>query len=162
MMRGLSLDEALATINGAFAAAAARKLRPLTAIVLDAGGRVKAFLKQDGSSLLRFEMAYGKAFAALSLGRSSQMVVAKAQEKPLFIQSLERLSDGPIFLERGGQIIRDQDGEVIGAIGITGDAGKMDDLCAIEGIHAAGFRSDGDFEGEESEAANVRNGKPSL
>jgi len=101
-MRGLSLDEAFSIINGAFAAAAARKLRPLSVIVLGWGERVKAFLKQDGSSLLRFEMAYGKSFGALALGRSSQMLVAKAQEKPLFMQSLERLSDGLLFLERGG------------------------------------------------------------
>lgn len=161
-MRGLSLDEALAVINGAFAAARSRKLRPLSAIVLDAGGRVKAFLKQDGSSLLRFEMAYGKAFGALSLGRSSQMLVAKAEEKPLFMQSLERLADGPLFLERGGQLIRGGGGEVIGAVGVTGDAGKMDDLCAIAGIHAAGFRADDDFAGEAAEAANIRRGNPSL
>src|ERR671911_678192 len=77
IMRGLTLDEALAMIEGTFASAKKRKAHPLSAIVLDAGGRVKAFQKQDGCSLLRFEIAYGKAFGALAMGRSSRMVLQK-------------------------------------------------------------------------------------
>jgi uncharacterized protein GlcG (DUF336 family) len=75
--------------------------------VLDAGGRVKAFQKQDG--LMRFEIAYGNAFAALALNRSSRQMLQKAKEKekPAFIHSLGELADGPIFLEAGGQLIRD-------------------------------------------------------
>src|SRR5215213_1169640 len=107
-MRGLTLAEALAMIEGAFASAKKRKAHPLSAIVLDAGGRVKAFQKQDGCSLLRFEIAYGKAFAALSMGRSSRMVLQKQREKPAFMASLEALSDGPLFMEAGGQLIRDE------------------------------------------------------
>jgi uncharacterized protein GlcG (DUF336 family) len=94
-MRAISLHQANAIIEGAFAAAAEHKCHALSAIVLDAGGRVKAFQKQDGSSLMRFEIAYGKAFAALSLGRSSRMVLQKQREKPVFLQSLEALADGP-------------------------------------------------------------------
>ena len=82
--------------------------------MLDAGGRVKAFQKQDGCSLLRFEIAYGKAFASLSLNRSSRQVLQKAKEKPAFMQSLGELSDGPLFLEAGGQLIRDKTGEIVG------------------------------------------------
>ena len=67
--------------------------------MLDAGGRVKAFQKQDGASLMRFEIAYGKAFGALALNRSSRQVLQKAKEKPAFMQSLSELSDGPLFLE---------------------------------------------------------------
>ena len=76
-MRGLTLAEALAMIEGTFASAKKRKAHPLSAIVLDAGGRVKAFQKQDGCSLLRFEIAYGKAFGAMAMGRSSRMVLQK-------------------------------------------------------------------------------------
>jgi uncharacterized protein GlcG (DUF336 family) len=101
-MRALSLAEALKIIEGTFAAAKEHNCYALAAIVLDAGGRIKAFQKQDGASLMRFEIAYGKAFAALSLGRSSRMVLQKAKEKPLFVQSLERIADGPLFLEAGG------------------------------------------------------------
>ena len=145
-MRGISLDEALKLIAGAFEEAARRKLRPLTAVVLDAGGHVKAALKQDGCSMLRFEIAYGKAYAALSLGRSSRLVLQKSREKPIFMENLQGLAQGPMFLEGGGQLVRDAgSGEVVGAVGVTGDVNEMDDIAAVAGIHAAGYRSDYDF-----------------
>src|ERR1700754_1048619 len=106
-MRGLSLDEANKIIEGTFKSAKKHECYALAAIVLDAGGRVKAFQKQDGASLMRFEIAYGKAFASLALGRTSRMVLQKAREKPLFVQSMQEISDGPLFLEAGGQLIRD-------------------------------------------------------
>jgi uncharacterized protein GlcG (DUF336 family) len=152
----LSLDEALAIIAGAFAEAAKRNGHPLSVIVLDAGGRVKAFQKQDGCSLLRFEIAYGKAFASLSLNRSSRQVLAKAREKPLFLQSMEALSDGPLFLEAGGQLIRDPSGEIVGAVGATGDVNEMDDICAIAGIRAAGFPAEADFSDEQARILNIK------
>lgn len=158
-MRAISLDEALTIINGAFAAAAERRLRPLAAVVLDAGGRVKAFLKQDRCSLQRFEIAQGKAYAALALGRSSRLVLQKAREKPIFMQNLQTLADGPMFLEGGGQLIRDREGEVIGAVGVTGDVNEMDDICAVAGIHAAGFKSDYDFtDPEDIRTLNIKEG----
>ena len=144
-MRALSLDEANTIIAATFAAAKKHKCRPMTAIVLDAGGRVKAFQKQDNASMLRFEVCYGKAYASLALGRPSKLVLQKANEKPLFMQSIENLADYPLFLEGGGQLIRAKDGEVIAAIGVTGVANEMDDICAIAGIHAAGLRADSDF-----------------
>ena len=144
-MRALSLDEANMIIAATFAAAKKHKCRPMTAIVLDAGGRVKAFQKQDNASMLRFEVCYGKAYASLALGRPSKLVLQKANEKPLFMQGIENLADYPLFLEGGGQLIRAKDGEVIAAMGVTGDANEMDDICAIAGIHAAGLRADSDF-----------------
>ena len=159
-MRGISLDEANKIISGTFASAKKRKAYALAAIVLDAGGRVKAFQKQDGASLLRFEIAYGKAFGALGLNRSSRQVLQKAREKPLFMQSLVELSDGPLFLEAGGQLIRDPDGEVVGALGVTGDVNEVDDLCAIDGIHAAGFRADSDFDARAAKRLNIKIDRP--
>jgi len=144
-MRALSLDEANTIIAATFAAAKKARCRPMSAIVLDAGGRVKAFQKQDNASMLRFEVCYGKAYASLALGRPSKLVLAKANEKPLFMQGVENLADYPLFLEGGGQLIRAQDGEVVGAIGVTGDANELDDICAIAGIHAVGLRADSDF-----------------
>lgn len=157
-MRAITLAEANKIIAGTFASARKRKAYALAAMVLDAGGRVKAFQKQDGCSLMRFEIAYGKAFGALALGRSSRMLLQKAREKPLFIQSMEQLADGPIFLEGGGQLIRDDTGEVVGAIGVTGDVNEMDDLCAMDGIRAAGFRTDDDFDAEQVRALNIKKG----
>jgi uncharacterized protein GlcG (DUF336 family) len=144
-MRALSLEEANTIIAATFAAAKKRKCRPMSAIVLDAGGRVKAFQKQDRASMLRFEICYGKAYGALALGRPSKLVLEKAREKPLFMQSLERLADYPLFLEGGGQLIRDETGELLGAVGVTGDANELDDLCAIAGVHAAKLCADSDF-----------------
>ena len=147
-MRALSLEEANTIIAATFAAAKKHKCRPMSAIVLDAGGRVKAFQKQDNASMLRFEVCYGKAYASLALGRPSKLVLHKANEKPLFMQSIENLADYPLFLEGGGQLIRDKSGEVVAAIGVTGDANEMDDICAIAGIHVAGYRADADFFGD--------------
>jgi uncharacterized protein GlcG (DUF336 family) len=144
-MRALSLDEANTIIAATFAEAKKTRCRPMSAIVLDAGGRVKAFQKQDNASMLRFEVCYGKAYASLALGRPSKLVLQKANEKPLFMQSIDNLADYPLFLEGGGQLIRAPDGEVVGAIGVTGDANEMDDICAIAGIHAVGFYADSDF-----------------
>ena len=145
-MRAITLDEAVKIINETFAEAKRRNAYPLTAVLLDAGGRMKAALKQDGASLLRFEVSYGKAYAALALGRSSRLVLQKSREKPIFMENLQQLASGPMFLEGGGQLIRDAaSGEVVGAVGVTGDVNEMDDLSAVAGIHAAGFRSDYDF-----------------
>jgi uncharacterized protein GlcG (DUF336 family) len=144
-MRALSLDQANSIIAATFAAAKKHKCRPMSAIVLDAGGRVKAFQKQDGASMLRFEICYGKAYGALALGRPSKLVLQKAREKPLFMESVERLADYPLFLEGGGQLIRDKTGELLGAVGVTGDANELDDICAVAGIHAARLCADSDF-----------------
>ena len=160
-MRAISLDEAMTIINGCFAAAKTRGLRPLTAVVLDAGGRLKAALKQDGCAMLRFEVAYGKAYAALAMGRPSRLVLQKQREKPVFMECLLDLADGPMFLEAGGQLVRDAEGEVIGAIGVTGDAGEMDDVCAIAGIHAAGHKTCSDFNYPEAiRVINVKEAAP--
>src|SRR5262245_16661350 len=159
-MRAISLDEANRIINGTFASAEKRKAHALAAIVLDAGGRVKAFQKQDGASLMRFEIAYGKAFAALALNRSSRQVLQKAKEKPAFMQTLMELSDGPVFLEAGGQLIRDATGEIVGALGVTGDANEVAALCAIDGIHAGGYRADADFDARAVKRLNIKRDPP--
>jgi uncharacterized protein GlcG (DUF336 family) len=159
-MRALSLAEANKIIHGTFASARRRKAYPLAAIVLDAGGRVKAFQKQDGASLMRFEIAYGKAFGALALNRSSRQVLQKAKEKPAFMASLTELSDGPLFLEGGGQLVRDETGEVVGALGVTGDVNEVDDLCAMDGIRGAGFRNDDDFDAQAVKRLNIKKDPP--
>ena len=138
-MRAITLVQANAIIEGAFAKAADLTLKPLTIVVLDAGGRIKAVQKQDGSAMMRFEIAHGKAYASLAMGRSSKLVLEKQAQKPVFIDCLRNLADGPIFLEGGGQLVLDENGEVVGAVGITGDVNERDDECAFAGIVAAGF-----------------------
>jgi uncharacterized protein GlcG (DUF336 family) len=119
---------------------------------------VKAFQKEDGSSMARFEMAYGKAYASLALGRSSSLVRVRTQEKPIFMQYLIAANDGKIFPEGGGRLIRDAAGEVIGAVGVTGDTEEQDEELAAHGIHAAGFKTDEDCEGM-GRIVNVRRTK---
>jgi uncharacterized protein GlcG (DUF336 family) len=94
--------------------------------------------------MMRFEMAYGKAYAALALGRSSSLVRMRTEERPLFMQYLIRASDDQIFPEGGGMLIRDQEGELLGAVGVTGDTQERDEELAAHGIHAAGLKTDED------------------
>lgn len=159
-MRTITMNEALAVLLNTFKHAETINAHALAAIVLDAGGRVKAFLKQDGASLMRFEIARGKAFASLALHRSSRMVLQKSREKPIFMETLRDLADGPIFLEAGGQLIRDEHGEIIGAIGVTGDVNEIDDICAIQGIRSSGLKCDDDFDDQQSKRLNIKKGPP--
>jgi uncharacterized protein GlcG (DUF336 family) len=110
--------------------------------VVEPGAKVKAFQKEDDSSMMRFEMAYGKAYAALALGRSSSLVRVRTEERPLFMQTIRCFDD--VFSEGGGMLIRDQDGEVIGAVGVTADTQERDEELAAHGIHGAGLKTDED------------------
>ena len=118
--------------------------RPLSVVVTDPGAHVKAFKKEDSSAMMRFEMALGKAFAALALGRSSSLVRVRTEERPLFMNYLINASGGKIFPEGGGRLIRDGNGEIIGAAGVTGDTETRDEELAAHGIHAAGLKTDED------------------
>ena len=118
--------------------------RPISVVVVEPGCIVKAFQKEDGASMLRFEMAFGKAYAALALSRTSKLVRIRNEEKPAFMRYLMDVSGDRIFAEGGGMQIRDKNGEVIGAVGVTGDTEERDEELAIHGIHAAGLKTDED------------------
>ena len=118
--------------------------RPLSVAIVEPGAKVKAFQKEDGSAMMRFEMAFGKTYAALALGRSSSLVRERTEERPLFMQYLIRASDDQIFPEGGGMLVRDKDGEVIGAVGVTDDTQERDEELAAYGIRAAGLKTDED------------------
>lgn len=134
----LKLDIANAIIAAAFAKAADLGLKPLSVAVLDAGGHVKAFQKQDGSSLMRFEIAVGKAFGALAVGAGSRWLNAAGIERPHFVQALTVASGGKIVPVPGGVLIL-EDGEILGAVGISGDTSDNDEACAVSGIESAGL-----------------------
>jgi uncharacterized protein GlcG (DUF336 family) len=140
----IKLQQAEAIIDAILARGRELHCRPMSAVVVEPGGPVKAFKKEDGSSMLRFEMAFGKAYAALALGRSSTLVRLRAEERPMFMDYLIKASDGRIFPEGGGALIRDDAGEVIGAVGVTGDRQERDEELAIHGIRAAGLKTDED------------------
>lgn len=121
--------------------------RPLSVVVVEPGAKVKAFKKEDGSAMMRFEMAFGKAYAALALGRSSSLVRVRAEQRPMFMDYLLRVSDNRIFAEGGGMLIRSAAGEVIGAVGVTGDTQERDEELAAHGIRAADLKTDEDCAG---------------
>ncbi len=143
-MSTVTLAQAERIIDAAIERGVALNCRPLSVIVVEPGCKVKAFKKEDGASMIRFEMAFGKAYAALSLGRSSKLVRERAEEKPIFVRYLIAASDDQLFAEGGGMLIRDDNGEVIGAVGVTGDTEDRDEELAVHGIHAAGLKTDED------------------
>ena len=143
-MAALTLGQANRIIEAILARGADLQCRPLSVIVVEPGCKVKAFQKEDGSSMIRFEMALGKAYAALALGRSSRLVRIRNEEKPVFTRYLIAASDDQLFPEGGGMQIRDAAGEVIGAVGVTGDTEDRDEELAVQGIHAAGLKTDDD------------------
>jgi len=122
------------------------KCRPVSVVIVEPGAVIKAFKKEDGSSMMRFEMATGKAYAALALGRSSSLVRVRAEQRPLFMDFLFKASQDRIFAEGGGMLIRAADGELLGAVGVTGDTQERDEELAAHGIRAAGLKTDEDCE----------------
>ncbi|HMA75367.1 MAG TPA: heme-binding protein [Xanthobacteraceae bacterium] len=143
-MSALSLAQANRIIEAILVRGAELQCRPLSVIVVEPGCKVKAFQKEDGSSMVRFEMAFGKAYAALALGRSSRLVRVRNEEKPAFMRYLIAASDDQLFPEGGGMQIRDAEGCVIGAVGVTGDTEDRDEELAVHRIHAAGLKTDED------------------
>src|SRR5579864_2550331 len=144
MAASITLAQANRIIEAILDKGAALECRPLAVVVVEPGCKVKAFQKEDGASMIRFEMAFGKAYAALALGRSSKLVRVRAEERPIFMRYLIAASGERIFPEGGGMPIRDADGEVIGAVGVTGDTEDRDEELAVFGIHAAGLLTDED------------------
>src|SRR5215475_3030310 len=130
-MTAITLVQANAIIEAILRRGAELNCRPLSVIVVEPGCKVKAFQKEDGASMIRFEMAFGKAYAALALGRTSTLVRIRREEKPDFIRHLVAVSEDKLFAEGGGVLIRDKDGEVIGAVGVTGDTEEHDEELAV-------------------------------
>ena len=157
-MSSITLDQANRIIVAILKRGAEMGCRPLSVVVVEPGCIVKAFQKEDGSSMVRFEMAYGKAYASLALGRSSRLVRIRNEEKPAFMRYLISATDDRIFPEGGGMLIRADDGEVIGAVGVTGDTEDRDEELAAYGIHAAGLKTDEDCV-DMSRAVNFRQTK---
>ena len=143
-MSAITLDQANRIIAAVLKRGAEINCRSLSVLVVEPGCILKAFQKEDGSSMIRFEMTYGKAYAALAMGRSSKLVKVRAEEKPIFMRYLNSASGDQIFPEGGGLQIRNETGEVIGAVGVTGDTEDCDEELAAHGIRAAGLKTDDD------------------
>lgn len=138
-MTGLDLETARAVVAGARAHGSSAGFKPLTVVVLDAGGHVVAVEREDGSSMARFEIGYGKAHGALALGLGSRAIMARAEQQPYFIASVTAAVGGALVPVPGGVLVRDGSGTLLGAVGVTGDTSDNDEAAAVAGIEGAGL-----------------------
>ncbi|HTJ56625.1 MAG TPA: heme-binding protein [Devosiaceae bacterium] len=141
-MSTITLTHASTIIEAARAKGRELSFEPLTVVVLDGGGHIIAVQREDGSGILRFELAFGKAYGALGFGTGSRTLAGRAAKVPSFISAASVAAEGRLIPAPGGVLVRDADGGIIGAVGISGDTGDNDEICAVAGIESAGFRAD--------------------
>ena len=118
------------------------KFAPLTVVVLDAGGQTKVLKREDNASLLRPEIAIGKAWGVLGMGFGGRELARRAEQMPVFFTALNAMSGGRMVPLAGGVLVRNREGQVIGSVGISGDTSDNDEICAVHGIEAAGLIAD--------------------
>ena len=135
----LTLSAARTIIAAARAYASSSALKPMTVVVLDAGGHVVAVEREDGSSTKRFEIAFGKAHGAVSLGMGSRSIMSRAEQQPYFIAAVTSAIGGALVPVPGGVLVRDGSGALLGAVGVTGDTSDNDEAAAVAGIESAGL-----------------------
>ena len=138
----LTLAQAKDIIKHALAEQEKQGFKPLAVVVLGAGGAIKASESQDGTSLVRPKVAHGKAYGAYAVGLGSRALFERAKAEPFFIQAMNSLCDGALVPVPGGVLIRSTDGELLGAVGVTGDISDNDEQCAVVGIEAVGLVAD--------------------
>jgi uncharacterized protein GlcG (DUF336 family) len=138
----LTLQQASVIVDKALEKGRELRLKPMTVVVLDAGGHPKAMKREDGASLLRPEIAGGKAWGALGMGFGGREFARRAASAPVFIEALCVASGGKIVPVPGGVLIRDSTGEIVGAAGLSGDTSENDETCAVFGIRGAGLVAD--------------------
>jgi uncharacterized protein GlcG (DUF336 family) len=140
-MADLTLDVARKILDTALAKGVEKKLKPLVVTVLDARGCAKISAAQDGTSLLRSEIAHGKAYGALAMGMGSRALFQRAQEQAYFVSAVNTLAQGRMVPVPGGVLILDDNGTLLGAVGVSGDTSDNDEICALAGIEAAGLKA---------------------
>lgn len=138
----LTLDLASTIVDAALRAARDAGLKPIVVVVLDAGGHDIVLKREDGSGILRADIARGKAWGALGMGLGSRELGRRAEQNPRFFAALAATSGGRVIPNPGGVLIRGSGGDVLGAVGISGDQADHDEACAIAGIGAAGLAAD--------------------
>jgi uncharacterized protein GlcG (DUF336 family) len=137
----LSLDDAQSIVNHAIQSARTNGFEPMTVVVLDAAGVMKASAREDGSGLIRPDIAHAKAWGALGMGLPTRELGRRAELMPAFFQALAPVSQGRMLPVPGGVLIM-RDGTIVGAVGASGDTSDNDEVCAVAGIEAAGLVAD--------------------
>ena len=143
MMVELSLSRSKRIINATLAKGKALGLNPLSVVVLDTGGHVKAFERQDGASPGRFAVAQAKAYGVVMLGMPGSSQMARAESQPYFIVTANAALDGKMIPVPGGVLIQNERGQTLGALGVTGDSSDNDLIAAMAGIEATGLVAKG-------------------
>jgi uncharacterized protein GlcG (DUF336 family) len=141
-MSTLSLAQANQIIAKALEKAREMKIKPVSVVVLDDGGHLKAMQREDGASMFRFDVATGKAWAAVAMGASSRALAGRAKENPNFFITLAATAHGKFLPQTGGVLIRDANGAIVGAAGASGGTGDEDEAVCAHGIEQAGFVAD--------------------
>ncbi|KFX71754.1 GlcG protein [Pseudomonas taeanensis MS-3] len=141
-MSRLTLAQANSIIDTALAEGIRLDFQPLCVAVLDAGGHLLALKRDERASLLRPQIATGKAFGVLGMGFGGRELARRAAKMPAFFNALSDLAGGNMVPVPGGVLIRDSNGEILGAVGISGDTSDNDECCAVTGVAAAGFIAD--------------------
>ncbi len=141
-MNTITLAKADAIADRALAKGREMKYQPLTVAILDAGGHLKVLKRADDSSLLRPDIAIGKAWGALGMGFGGRELARRAEKMPAFFTALNAMSDGRMVPVAGGALIRDASGAIVGSIGISGDISDNDEVCLIDAVESQGLVAD--------------------
>jgi uncharacterized protein GlcG (DUF336 family) len=138
----VTLAQASSIVDATLKKARELKQMPQTIVVLDTGGHVVCAKREDGSGIIRFEVAIGRAFGALGMGWGSRTMMERAAQNPNFLTAIVAASGGRMVPNPGGVLIRNADNQILGAVGISGDTGDNDEIIALAGIEAAGLKAD--------------------
>jgi uncharacterized protein GlcG (DUF336 family) len=138
----VTLAQASSIVDATLKKARDLKQMPQTVVVLDTGGHVVCAKREDGSGIIRFEVAVGKAYGALGMGWGSRTMMERAAQNPNFLTAIAAASGGRLVPNPGGVLIRAAGNQIIGAVGISGDTGDNDEIIAVAGIEAAGLKAD--------------------
>jgi uncharacterized protein GlcG (DUF336 family) len=136
-MSEISLRKARSIIKTTLAKGREMGLKPLSVVVLDAGGHLKAFEREDGAAAGRFQIAHGKAYGAIMLGMPGSAQMARAEQQAYFMAAVNGVFGGQVIPVPGGVLVHDKRGNLVGAVGVTGDTSDNDATAALAGIEAA-------------------------
>lgn len=138
----ITIRKARTIIKAALANAREAEMKPLAVTIIDAGGHLKAFEREDGASNYRFAVSHGKASVAVGMGMGSRAMFNRAEQQAYFVNAVGALEGTSVVPVPGGVLVKDKKGTILGAVGISGDTSDNDEAAAIAGIEAAGFVAD--------------------
>jgi len=138
----INIRKARSIIKGTLAKGQELQLKPLTVVVLDAGGHLIAMEREDGASPGRFEIARGKAYGCIMIGLPGSALNARAEAQHYFMTAMNGAFDGKVVPVEGGVLVRDKKGAIIGAVGVTGDSSENDAIAAMAGLEKAGLQGE--------------------